>query len=217
MCLFKKKGFNALKRDDVVNAICELEKEEDKIEDQLITINQSIEELKVKAKNEKSLDVKKYYAKKINALIGDKQAILQRGSYLLFNLRLFNKLKVAIEDKDFIVDTGKIKINKLLTDQKALAKFLTKAFHTKVTSENKISETDDIFKEFDNMYEENEKIYGLNEDDDALLAELELDSEDAEINIEQDKELNDNNKTKKSNDADEEIKEPQQIEEDGEK
>ena len=77
--------------------------------------------------------------------------------------------------------TGKVSLGNLLSDQKGLAQFLNKALNTKVRSEQVLTDADDTWNEVQSGYEENERIYGVNEDDDKLLAMFEtgeqLDSE----------------------------------------
>jgi len=126
-----------------------------------------------KGRLEKSQDLKLFYVKKISHLQEEKKEAINRGMYLLYNSRLLNKLKNAIDDNSFFANTGKISLNNLLSDQKNLAKFLNKALNTKVMAEDVLTEADDTFNEIKGLYEENQKIYGVNSSDDELLALLE--------------------------------------------
>jgi len=170
---FKKDKFKKLKREDVVNAIIELEKQESDIEKGIVEKTKQIEDLMKKGRLEKSQDLKLFYVKKISHLQEEKKEAINRGMYLLYNSRLLNKLKNAIDDNSFFANTGKISLNNLLSDQKNLAKFLNKALNTKVMAEDVLTEADDTFNEIKGLYEENQKIYGVNSSDDELLALLE--------------------------------------------
>ena len=97
---FKSK-YDKLTREDVVDAICKLEKESTTIEDEIVAKQKQIEGFKVKGKAEKSREIKLLYAKKINALTAEREQLAQRDMYLLYNLRLLNKLKQSIDDNQF--------------------------------------------------------------------------------------------------------------------
>ena len=170
---FKRNKFKNLKREDVVNAIIELEKQESEIERGIVEKSKQIDELMKKGRQEKSQDLKLFYVKKISHLQEEKKEDISRGMYLLYNSRLLNKLKNAIDDNSFFVNTGKISLNNLLSDQKNLAKFLNKALNTRVLAEDVLTEADETFNEVKGLYEENQKIYGVNNSDDELLALME--------------------------------------------
>ncbi len=166
---FKSK-YQKLKREDVVDAICNLEKQQQDIETGIVEKTKDIEDLLEKGKVEKNNELKKFYAKKIMNLKEECNEDVKRGMYLLYNIRLMKRLKSAIDDNSFFANTGKVSLGNLLGDQKGLAKFLNKALNTKVKSENVLTSADDIWNEIQSGYVENEQIYGVNEQDDQLLA-----------------------------------------------
>ena len=106
--------YRKLKREDVIESIIKLEKEQEMIEDGIVEKEAEIKELLEKGKKEKSQDIKLLYAKKINFLKTQKERDAKRGMFLLYNIDQLNKLKTAIEDKTFYGDVSKDKINKLL-------------------------------------------------------------------------------------------------------
>ncbi len=169
---FKSK-YEKLKRDDVVNAICSLQKQEDELEAGITARSKEIDKLLAKGKKEKNRDLKLFYAKKITDLREENQADVQRGMYILYNMKLLRKLKNTIDDNNFYVKTGNASLGNLLSDQKGLAAFLNKALNTKVKSEQILTDADDTWKEVQSGYTENERIYGVGEYDDELLAMFE--------------------------------------------
>lgn len=76
--LFKRK-YDKLTREEVVDAICKLEKEGKEIEDGLILKTKQIEELMQRGRAEKSKEVRLFYAKKINALKVEREQSVQRS------------------------------------------------------------------------------------------------------------------------------------------
>lgn len=169
---FKSKH-DKMKREDVVDAICKLEKESANIDEEIMSCQGKIDELKKKGAKEKSHEMKIFYAKKINNLNAERQQNIQRAMYLMYNIQLLNKLKRAIDDNQFFAKTNKMNLGALLADQKGLAKFLNKALNTRVNSEEVLTQADETFKMVEQAYEKNESIYGINKEDDELLAMFE--------------------------------------------
>ena len=170
---FKKNKFKKLKREEVVDAIIELDNREQALEEQIIQKSREEQALLEKGKVEKNRDIRLLYAKKIEALKKDRQTLVQRSLYLLYNLQLLKKLKDALDDKDFIKAASDVSLQDLLSDQKNLAKFLNGALQTKVKSEEIMTSADDVFNEVNASYTPDDKIYGVNESDDRLLAMFE--------------------------------------------
>ena len=177
---FKSK-YDKLKREEVVDAICNLEKQENEMEAAISARAREIDKLLAKGRKETNRELKLFYAKKVTSLREENQSDVKRAMYLMYNMKLLRKLKTSIDDNEFYIRTGKISLNNLLSDQKGLAQFLNKALGTKVRSEQVLTDADDIWQEISSGYTENERIYGVNEHDDELLAMFEsadqLDSE----------------------------------------
>ena len=170
---FKKNKFKKLKREEVVDAIIELDNREQALEEQIIQKSREEQALLEKGKVEKNRDIRLLYAKKIEALKKDRQTLVQRSLYLLYNLQLLKKLKDALDDKDFIKSDSDVYLHDLLSDQNNIAKFLNGEFKTKLKSEEIMTSADDVFNEVNASYTPDDKIYGVNESDDQLLAMFE--------------------------------------------
>ncbi len=171
---FKKKmSYKKLKRQEIIDAIYQLEKQESMIEDGIVEKNEQIASLLKKGRVEKTQELKLIYAKKINELKAGIQTDLKRGMYLLYNTKLLNRLKDALDEKEFFLGTTKVSLGNLLADQKGLAKFLNKALNTRIRAEDVLTSSDDLFNEVQNAYEENKEIYAPSKNDDELLAVFE--------------------------------------------
>ncbi len=169
---FKSK-FDKLKREDVVDAICSLEKQETDLEAAIEERARAIEELLARGRKEGNRELKLFYAKKITSLREENQSDVQRAMYLMYNTKLLRRLKTAIDDNEFFARTGKVSLSGLLADQKGLAQFLNKTLGTRVRSEQVLTDADDTWNEVLSGYEQSERIYGVNERDDELLAMFE--------------------------------------------
>ena len=170
---FKKNKFAKLKREDVVDSICNLEKQESDLERSIADISKKIDELIAQGKKEKNKDTKLFLAKKITFLNDEKQSNIKKCMYLMYNIKLANRLKDAIDEKEFISGVGKTSIKDLLADQKGLARFLNEALNIKVNDEEILTQAENIFQDVKDSYIENETIYGVQQNDDELLAMFE--------------------------------------------
>lgn len=170
--LFKGK-YDRIKREEVVDAIVKLQGEEAQVEERVRDARAQIEALMAQSREEKDMQMRLFLAKKINYLKEEQKQNMQRATYLLYNVQLLNRLKSAIDDKQFFSNSMGAPLNSLLADQRALAQFLNKALNTRVAAENVLTEADETFNDVLSAYEENEKIYGVNKSDDELLAVFE--------------------------------------------
>lgn len=172
MGLFRSK-YDKLTREEVVDAICKLETEIQGVEDELVEKQKQVDGLMVKGKKETNKEIKLFYAKRINALKAEREQSVQRAMYLMYNVQLLNKLKSAIDDNQFFKNSSKVSLGNLLADQKGLAKFLNKTLNTRVAAEDVLTSADETFKAVEEAYDKNQTIYGMNQQDDALLAMFE--------------------------------------------
>lgn len=165
-----KNRYQKLKKEQVQDAIYELEKQERLIEDLLLEKQEEIDHYLKKGKKEKTSELRLLYAKKIKHLKEEMQTDISKGSYLLYNIKLLRQLKEAIEDKEFFQTTTKMSLGNLLKDQRGLATFLNQALNTKVIAEDVLTTADETFMEIKGAYEPNQDIYGIDKNDDEILS-----------------------------------------------
>ncbi len=177
---FKRNKFKNLKREDLVNSICELERQERTAEAEVYQKIKEIDALVDKGKKEKNKDLQLFYAKKIAHLNEEKQTSMERGMYLLYNIRLMNKLKDAFDSNTFFKTQTKVPLSELLADQKKLAKFLNKALETRISSEDVLTSADELFTEVQSAYEVSEPIYGIGKTEDEILSMFEKEAQTEE-------------------------------------
>ena len=137
---FRKNKFKKLKKEEVQDAIYELEKQENLIEDLLLEKQEEVDYYLNKGKREKAEELRILYAKKISHLKQEMQGHISKGSYLLYNIKLLSKLKESIDDKEFFENTGKVSLGNLLKDQRGLAVFLNKALNIKISAEEVLTD-----------------------------------------------------------------------------
>ncbi len=187
MCFnwFKKDKYSKLTREEVTDAIFELEKELKTLEDSILSSAKEISVMMQRGAQEKDRSTKLFIAKKINMMKADREQNEKRAMYLMYNIQMLGKLRQAIDDNKFFGDKAKGSLNSLLADQQGLAQFLNQALQTKVAAENVLTDADETFKEVAGLYEENATIYGKSDADDELLSMFETQESmmDGEINV----------------------------------
>ena len=177
MWLFRRNKFKKLNREDLVNSICELERQERTVEAEVLQKVKEIDAWMEKGKKEKSKDLQLFYAKKIAHLNEEKQTCVERGMYLLYNIRLMNKLKDAYDSNTFFKTQTKVPLSELLKDQVGLAKFLNKALRTRISSEEVLTSADEVFSEVQSAYDLNQPIYGVGKSEEEILAMFEKENQ----------------------------------------
>ena len=166
---FKRNKFKKLNREDLVNSICELERQERTVEAEVLQKIKEVEALVEKGKKERSKDLQMFYAKKIANLNEEKQASMERGMYLLYNIRLMNRLKDAYDSNTFFKTQTKVPLSDLLADQKGLARFLNKALATRIRSEDVLTSADELFTEVKSAYDISQPIYGVGQSEEDYI------------------------------------------------
>ena len=172
MGLFGNK-FKKIKRGDVVDAIVELEKAQQNEISAIGEREKEIEKLMEQGRRTKDRNLQLALAKRINMLKAENANTAKRIQYLNANTQALNQLKTSLDDESFIVNNSKMPLNKLLSDPGQLRKFLNSVTLKKQRSENVLGEALDVFNEAEENYVPDERIYGINESDDALLSMFE--------------------------------------------
>ena len=186
--MFGRNKFKKLKREEVVDAIIELTKQQEDLENGVLTKSEEVDKLMERGKKEKNRDIKLLCAKKVTSLREDIKRDTNRAAYLLYNIKLMEKLKAAIDDNQFVNNTTKLPLNKLLGDQKALSAFLQDAIQNRTSAEEALVSADQMFDTYEQSANaDTSPIYSANKSDDELLAMFEMqDQLDSEAEIDAD-------------------------------
>ncbi len=186
--MFGRNKFKKLKREEVVDAIIALTKQQDDLETGVLAKSEEVEKLMERGRKEKNRDIKLLCAKKVSSLQDEIKRDSKRAAFLLYNVKMLEKLKAAIDDNKFVENTTKIPLNKLLSDQKSLAQFLESAVQNRTAAENTLVEADQLFEAYEQAAEsDSSPIYATSKSDDELLAMFEMQEQlDSEANIDSD-------------------------------
>ena len=178
MC-FRRKKFEKIDREEIVDAICSLEKEEKLIEDEIKVVS---EQIKTMIEEGQKLDTtydKIFLVKKISNENDRRVRLIKRGMFVLYNIKLTNRLKDAIDDNIIVNKVKSLSSFDYLKNQKELAIYLNELLNTKTKTEDILTEADDAFVEVEKMFLENTKIYGITDlSEDKLMAIFETNNTD---------------------------------------
>ena len=184
MCIFKNK-FEKLTREEVIDTICSLERDEALAEESIALYTDKIKNMMDEGKNMKDILQRTLLVKKITLESEKRERAMRQAMYLLYNLRLSIRLKDAIDDKSLVDRLKSIRSIKYFKDQRALALFLNKALNTKIKEENVLTDADDTFKVIEEMFSSNKQIYGIADiNEDSLMAFFEEENTLNELNLE---------------------------------
>lgn len=170
---FKNK-FEKIRRSEVVDSIIELERKQEEEIAAVDERNATIVQLKKQGAKQKDRAMRLALAKKINRLIAENGNSARRIQYLNANLAALNQLKEALDDREFLSNNTNMPINALLNNTSALRKFLMSTTGKRMAGESNLTNALEVFDEAAEAYEGDERIYGMNEDDEKLLAMFEL-------------------------------------------
>lgn len=183
--MFGRNKFKKLKREDVVDAIIDQTKQQEDLENGILAKSEEVERFMERGRREKNRDVKLLCAKKVNSLQDEIKRDTRRAAFLLYNVKLLEKLKAAIDDNRFIENTTKLPLNKLLCDQKALAQFLESSVQNRTAAENALVGADELFDAYEQAADADASpIYSVSKSDDELLAMFEMQEQlDSELDV----------------------------------
>lgn len=178
MC-FRRKKFEKIDREEIVDAICSLEKEEKLIEDEIKVVSEQIKTMIDEGQKLDTTYDKIFLVKKISNENDRRVRLIKRGMFVLYNIKLTNRLKDAIDDNIIVNKVKSLSSFDYLKNQKELAIYLNELLNTKTKTEDILTEADDAFVEVEKMFIENTKIYGITDlSEDKLMAIFETNNTD---------------------------------------
>ena len=166
--------FNKIKRSDVVDAICDLEKQQKEILESINNHQKEVEDLMIKGRRERDRNMQLYMAKRITLLKKENANNTKRLQFVLSNISAMNQLKTALDDREFIKTNSKMPLNKMLNNPAELKSFLSKISNKKMAQEERLAENLSTFDEVEQEYIENETLYGSDTETDNILAMFEM-------------------------------------------
>ena len=120
-----------------------------------------------------------FLVKKITNENDRRVRLIKRGMFVLYNIKLTNRLKDAIDDNIIVNKVKSLSSFDYLKNQKELAIYLNELLNTKTKTEDILTEADDAFVEVEKMFLENTKIYGITDlSEDKLMAIFETNNTD---------------------------------------
>jgi len=182
MGLFKRNPLKNIKREDVVDAIIELEKKKDELHDDIFIKEKQINQKLHRGKKSNSLTEKKLLANEVLMLQRQVKSSQKRVGFIDKKVYVTEQIKLAIDDMEFAEYNNKSTVGKLFKNNTQLERFLTDVVDMKTMADSELLEQIDMVDGIMNTYEMDENLYGegseindilsLMEDDDYEIPEV---------------------------------------------
>lgn len=178
MGLFKRNPLKNVKREDVVDAIIELEKKKDELQDDVFIREKQVSSKMQRGKHSKSLSEKKMLANEILMLQRQVKAAQKRIMFIDKKIYVTGQIKLAIDDKEFSDYNKKSTIGQIFANNASLEKFLTGVVDEKTFADEELNEQIDMVDSIMNTYMEDDNLYGESQDVNNILSMMEEDTDD---------------------------------------
>ena len=175
MGLFKRDPLKNIKRDEVVDAIIDLEKKKDEMQDDIFIKEKQINQKLHRGKKSVSLSEKKLLANEILMLQRQVKASQKRVGFVDKKIYVTEQIKLAIDDMEFTNYNKKSTVDKLFANNKQLEKFLTTVVDEKTFADQELLEQIDLVDNIMGVYMEDENLYGESKEVNDILSMMEDD------------------------------------------
>ena len=180
MGLFKRNPLKNVNREEVVDAIIELEKKKDELQDDVFIREKQITDKMQRGKKSKSLSEKKMLANEIMMLQRQVKAAQKRIIFIDKKIYVTEQVKLAIDDMEFANYNKKSTVGQMFKNNASLEKFLTNVVDMKTEADTELLEQIDMVDSIMNTYLEEDNLYGETEDMNNILSMMEEDTDDVE-------------------------------------
>lgn len=171
-----KSKFEKITKDDINEMRVKLATQEQELMDLMDSKINAIDVYMDKGRAETNAQRRMIFANKIKFLREEIDSITQRIMFTMYNNRLMEKLSLKVDENSFFESS--LSMNELLSDSKGLALFLNNSLGTRLKAEEVLTGADEAFKEVEDMYEPNEKLYGMSKDTEDILASFDAGKDD---------------------------------------
>jgi hypothetical protein len=184
---FKKNKYKELTRDQVNDAIIELEKRREEIEEDILVNEQKMQDSIIQGKKAKDLNEKKMYSRRVRNLQKTNARKHKQIKLLEKKVGVLDRVKYVIDGKEFLQNSANSEIDFIFNDPEGLHEFMSETIGELDEMDQELDATlemmDDLLDEEyeDDMSEDEEEILAvMMEDDDDSLAPEESESPEQE-------------------------------------
>lgn len=175
MGLFKKNPLKNVKREDVVNAIIELEKRKDELQDDIFVKEKQINNKLRRGQQSNSLSEKKLLANEVMMLQRQVKASQKRVGFIDKKIYVTEQIKLSIDDLEFADFNKNSTVGQLFRNNSQLEKFLTGVVEIKSTADEELLEQIDMVDSIMGTYEMDDNLYGESAEMNNILSMMEDD------------------------------------------
>jgi hypothetical protein len=175
MGLFKRNPLKNINREDVVEAIIELEKKKDELQDDIFIKEKQINQKLHRGKKSSSLSEKKLLANEVLMLQRQVKSSQKRVGFIDKKIYVTEQIKLAIDDMEFAEYNNKSTVGKLFKNNTQLERFLTDVVDMKTIADSELLEQIDLVDNIMGTYEEDDNLYGESKEVNDILSLMEDD------------------------------------------
>lgn len=175
MGLFKRNPLKNVNREDVVDAIIELEKKKDELQDDIFIKEKQVNQKLHRGKKSNSLSEKKLLANEVLMLQRQVKSSQKRVGFIDKKIYVTEQIKLAIDDMEFAEYNNKSTVGKLFKSNTQLEKFLTTVVDTKTMADQDLLEQIDLVDNIMGTYTEEDNLYGESKEVNDILSLMEDD------------------------------------------
>lgn len=173
MGLFKRNPLKNIKREDVVDAIIDLEKKKDELQDDIFIKEKQVNQKLHRGKKSKSLSEKKLLANEVLMLQRQVKASQKRVGFIDKKIYVTEQIKLAIDDMEFAEYNNKSTVGKLFKNNNQLEKFLTNVVDMKTLADEDLLQQIDLVDNIMGTYEADDNLYGESQEVNDILSLME--------------------------------------------
>lgn len=175
MGLFKRNPLKNIKREDVVDAIIELEKKKDELQDDIFIKEKQVNQKLHRGKKSASLSEKKLLANEVLMLQRQIKSSQKRVGFIDKKMYVTEQIKLAIDDMEFAEYNNKSTVGKLFKNNTQLERFLTDVVDMKTMADSELLEQIDLVDSIMGTYESEDSLYGDSQEVNDILSLMEDD------------------------------------------
>jgi len=162
-----------IERQDIVNVICELERRQEDILQEIESNKAAISELVYKGQREPNKTMQLVYAKKIASMQRESGRIMSRLNTIIAEIENYNQLLIIKDDYNFANETPTSGLRKLFANPGKLVNEVKKVHMMRTKNEERLTRISGVFQDAEEAYMPHEEIHGVTDDVNEIMAMFE--------------------------------------------
>jgi Asp-tRNA(Asn)/Glu-tRNA(Gln) amidotransferase C subunit len=174
MSIFKSNTkIKNIDRQEIVNVICELERRQEGILNEIEANKTAVSDLIYKGQNEHNKTMQLVYAKKIASMQRESERIMSRLNTIIAEIENYNQLLIIKDDYNFANETPTSGLRKLFANPGKLSNEVKRVHLMRTKNEERLTKIAGVFNDAEESYLPHEEIHGVTDDVNEIMAMFE--------------------------------------------